>query len=253
MREPPVLILHHHPLFGLGVAEKELSGSGLRPVIVDGPGGELPPRDTAGIACILSLGGPQAVGDLGEYPWMRREIDLLAEAIQDKIPVLGLGLGARLLAKAAGGEVNPLVWHGRHWLEAGWAPVIRTDGARAGDPSLLGLGDALRALPASLEAFHFHHETVSLPRSGVTIAASACDDAQAFTIDGMHVGFQFLLEATEATVFGVVAEWKGLFDACGIGEAQLTMDTLRRLHANELAASQVFGRFFAAASERVAK
>lgn len=246
MPEPRALILHHHPRFGLGVGERELVGAGLRPVVVDGPEGEMPPRDTTGLACIVSLGGPMSAMADDEHPWMRRELALLEDAIRERVPVLGLGLGARLLARAAGWGVGPLVFNGRHWLEAGWAPVRRVSGAFA-DSKELGLGDCLRALPTMHDAFHFHHESVTPPMGAVVVAASDVDGAQAFVVDGMHVGVQFMLDANEHGVFGVIEEFGEFLESCGVPPSRASMDTIRRSHESELVASQVFARFFGAA------
>lgn len=245
MAKSGALILHHHPSFGLGVAEPELRHSGLSIRVVDGPGGEMPPRDTAGLACIVALGGPWSAMDDDEHPWMRKELLLLDEALSNGVPVLGLGFGARLLARAAGWRVSPLEYRGRHWLEVGWAPV-RTIPSAAADE--LGLGDCLRPLPPAFEAFHFHNETVIPGPGGFAVARSEVDPCQAFVLEGGHVGIQFLLEANEHSVFGVVEEFREFLATCGVAESQVTMDTIRRAHHTGLIASQVFSRFFGAAA-----
>lgn len=239
MADPPALVFHHDPLYGLGTAARELTGSGLRPVIIDGPGGELPPRDLTGIACIVSLGGSQSALDVAEYPWMRREIDLLSEALESGIPVLGLGLGAHLLAIASGGSVAPLQWHGRHWLEAGWSPV-----------RLVGDSGFWRGLPAELEVFHLHHETVQLTESARIVATSAADPAQAFELPGGHLGVQFMLEADDRAIMSLVEASSEFLVSCGLHPNQVTMDTIRRSNQVQLVASQVFARFFQAAAEQ---
>jgi GMP synthase (glutamine-hydrolysing) len=241
------LILHHHPRFGLGAAEAELRSSGMDIRVVDGPGGEMPPRDTAGLACIVALGGPWSALDDDEHPWMRKQLMLLEEALSNGVPVLGLGFGARLLARAAGWRVMPLEYAGRHWLEAGWAPVRRVDAGNV--QSGLGLGDCLRALPVAFEAFHFHSETVLPGPGGSAVARSDVDPCQAFVLDGGHAGIQFMLEADEHAVFGVAEEFREFLATCGVAESQLTMDTIRRAHHTGLIASQVFSRFFEAAGE----
>jgi len=234
--DPPALVFHHDPLYGLGAAGKELVGSGLRPVIIDGPGGELAPRDLAGVACIVSLGGSQSALDMAEYPWMRREVDLLREAIDEGIPVLGLGLGAHLLAVAAGGKVKPLQWQGRPWVEVGWSPIeLRASHA----PSGFWTG-----LPSGIEVFHFHHETVEAVPGASLVASSSADRAQAFELPGGQIGIQFMFEADEHAIMGLVEASSEFLFACGLHPNQITMDTIRRVHHMQLAASQFFARFF---------
>ena len=76
---------------------------------------------------LLVMGGPMGVEDLKNpnYPWLKKEVEILKFALENKIRVIGICLGAQLLAYAAGGAVEPLMfgYPKTKTLEVGWAPV----------------------------------------------------------------------------------------------------------------------------------
>ncbi|MCA8939891.1 MAG: hypothetical protein KDB07_08790, partial [Planctomycetes bacterium] len=119
-----IQLLEHHDAFSptLFVREAELAGVRLRRFNV--AEGEIPSRDLAGVSALVCAGGPYAVSDAAEYPWMRRELELVKEALQLDIPVLGLGFGARVLAVALGAEEVPLEFNGQPWAEIGWGEIV---------------------------------------------------------------------------------------------------------------------------------
>jgi GMP synthase-like glutamine amidotransferase len=139
---------------------------------------------------LLVMGGPMSVNDEAAHPWLKDEKRLIATAIDAAKPVLGVCLGAQLIASALGAGVrrNPVA-------EIGWFPVERTAG-----PSAAGL----EGLPSRTEAFHWHGETFDLPPGARLAARSEACENQAFTVGDRVVAFQFHLETTPASARALV-------------------------------------------------
>lgn len=140
----------------------------------------------ADVSGLVVMGGPMSVHDEKTLPWLGPEKDFLVSVIAAKRPVLGVCLGAQLLADVCGGEVtkNPD-------REIGWMPVRFSRDER--HPSWA------RALPETLPVFHWHGETFSLPTGAIPLASTTACANQAFVYPSRNlVGLQFHLEATSA-------------------------------------------------------
>jgi GMP synthase-like glutamine amidotransferase len=153
--------------------------------------GEAPPRHGTFDALVV-MGGPMSANDDARFPWMTQEKRLIAEAMARDTPLLGVCLGAQLIADAAGAPVfaSPM-------REIGWFPV-RLTRAAATHP-------LFRDLPAEFVPLHWHAETFDLPPNAVLLAESPACANQAFSIGDRVLGLQFHLEATAATVAELVA------------------------------------------------
>jgi GMP synthase-like glutamine amidotransferase len=138
----------------------------------------LPALDS--IDMIIIMGGPMSVNDEDQFPWLVQEKQFIRDAVVHEIPILGICLGAQLIAGAMGARVyrNPV-------KEIGWFP-IRAVPAPAGN---------LR-LPQECAAFHWHGETFDLPAGAVHLARSAGCENQAFQLNRDVIGLQFHLETT---------------------------------------------------------
>lgn len=132
---------------------------------------------------LIVMGGPMGVHDVADYPWLAAEKAFLRAVIDAGRRVLGICLGAQLIADVLGAHVYP---NGQK--EIGWFPVTRAKGAEA---TPLG-----RLLPAEFIAFHWHGDTFDLPPGAVQLAASAVCRNQAFAVGGRILGLQFHLETT---------------------------------------------------------
>jgi len=130
---------------------------------------------------LVVLGGPMGVADEARHPWLVAERRFIAEAVAAGKTILGICLGAQLIARALGAAVkkNPC-------KEIGWFPIRR-------DPALADsfLGEVF---PAEIEVFHWHGDTFDLPPGAIPVAASAACHNQGFILDERIVGFQFHLE-----------------------------------------------------------
>jgi GMP synthase-like glutamine amidotransferase len=131
------------------------------------------------------MGGPMSVNDEAQYPWLGPELALLRDTIGASKAVLGVCLGAQMIAKALGAAVYPA-----RQKEIGWFPVERTGPQHA----------LFDGLPTSFMAFHWHSETFDLPAGAVHLAKTAAVLNQAFAAGSRVLGMQFHMEATPASV-----------------------------------------------------
>jgi GMP synthase-like glutamine amidotransferase len=135
------------------------------------------------LIAIIPLGGSIGALDDANAPWLPGERALLKDAVEGGVPVLGLCLGAQLLAASIGGEVSRAPQP-----EIGIHKVSITDSE---DP-IFGPLSKVEAVPA----IQWHQDMVAmLPTSATTIASSAICQNQIFRIDGIHYGLQFHPEA----------------------------------------------------------
>lgn len=133
------------------------------------------------------LGGPMGVYDERLYPWLSAEKAWIAAAIRQKKPLLGICLGAQLIAEAIGGKVRQ-----NYYREIGWFPVELTEAAKQ--------SRAFRGFPDRFMPFHWHGDTFELPDRAMRTASSKGCPNQAFVYEDYVVGLQFHLEMDEAGI-----------------------------------------------------
>jgi GMP synthase (glutamine-hydrolysing) len=129
---------------------------------------------------VVLLGGPISVNDTRDYPFVDREIALARSRIGRDRPLLGLCLGAQVIARAAGGSVGP-----GPEKEIGWAPL------RLSEP---GLASPLVHLQG-VSVLHWHGEVCVLPDDIPSLASTAACRNQAFQVGDRCLGLQFHAEA----------------------------------------------------------
>lgn len=136
---------------------------------------------------LIVLGGPMSVNDADRLPHLTTELKLIEDAMRRDVPVLGICLGAQLIAKTLGAEVyrNPE-------KEIGWYDVSPTDDA-SGDPLLL-------PLQKTEKIFQWHGETFDMPRSARHLAYSFLCANQAYRYGAKVYGFQFHMEVDEPMI-----------------------------------------------------
>jgi GMP synthase (glutamine-hydrolysing) len=132
---------------------------------------------------LVVMGGPMSVYEEQRYPWLVKEKRLIEEAIQAGKAVIGICLGAQLIAHVLGARV----YAGRH-KEIGWFPVFMSEEARK--------TKIFRDFPPEMEVFHWHGDTFDLPPGCVRVAGSSACPNQAFVFEERVVGLQFHLEMT---------------------------------------------------------
>lgn len=184
------LIVQQVPHEGPGLIGVELKRAGFITETVRAYNGERLPRSAEGFTAIIVLGGPMGVYEEAVYPFIKDEIRLLKSALKHKVPVLGVCLGAQLLARAAGATV-----YKGPGKEIGFYKVSLTDeGAR----------DALlNGMPVELTVFQWHGDTFDVPKGGVNLASSALFPNQLIRVGKNAYGVQFHLEVD----LKMVTEW----------------------------------------------
>ena len=144
------------------------------------------PTTPANYDAIMVFGGAMHPDQDDAHPWLAPEVEFLQQALDARIPVLGVCLGAQLLARAAGGTVGPA-----ETSEVGWVEVELTAAGHA-DP-------VLSTLPARIDAFQWHHYTFGLPEAASELATSAAA-RQAFALGSHAWGIQFHAEVTREMI-----------------------------------------------------
>lgn len=137
---------------------------------------------------IIVMGGPMSVNDEASLPWLRPEKQFIRDAIEQGLSVLGVCLGAQLIASALGARVysNPQ-------KEIGWFQIEAT-------PSVTNTFH----FPEKFIVFQWHGETFDLPSGAVRLAKSIICENQAFQIGQHVIGLQFHLETTPESVQAIL-------------------------------------------------
>jgi GMP synthase (glutamine-hydrolysing) len=195
--------------------------------------GDEVPTDLDEVRAMVVLGGPMGVADIGkeQYPFLSAEVEILKRMISRDRPVLGICLGAQLLAHAAGAKVYPnikMIPGAKHsdppkpaepltpLPEIGWAPVnFPFPGGT--EPIVFGLSDGT-------EMIHWHFDTFDLPKlpsaappapggppaptGSVLISSTRICKNQAYRFKNRLFGFQYHLEATPEIIQAMVAAGK---------------------------------------------
>jgi len=141
---------------------------------------------------LIVMGGPMNIYQEDDYPWLRSEKGLIRQAIAAGKSVVGICLGAQLLADALGSPV----FAGTE-KEIGWLPIQLTEGGKNS-----GL---LTGLPDEPIVFHWHGDTFAIPEGALHLAESQGCRSQAFLYGGRVLGLQFHLESTPETVGQILA------------------------------------------------
>lgn len=143
--------------------------------------------DIDGYHGLVVLGGPMNVDEAHRYPHLRTELAVIEAALRQDKPVLGICLGAQLLAHVLGA---PVVRHACH--EIGWYELATTEQGRE-DTVLAHLGE-------SAPVFQWHGCTFGLPSGAVQLARTDTCEQQAFRYGNNAYGFQFHMEADQAMI-----------------------------------------------------
>ena len=182
-----LLVFQHSPCEPLGVLDPLLRRSGFRIRYVNFGRHPLAEVDVARYDGLVVLGGPMNVDETERYPHLLSEIRILREAISRDLPVLGICLGAQLLAASLGAAVRP-----NPVREIGWYPL---------EPALEAADDRLfRHFDGSQYVFQWHAYTFDLPAGAVHLASTATCRHQAFRFGAHAYGLQFHLEADELLI-----------------------------------------------------
>ncbi len=186
-----VLALEHVPFEGPGAIADWIARRGHALDRVSLFRGEAVPPPSA-VDALVVMGGPMGADDEDRFPFLHEEKRLLRACVDGGRPVLGVCLGAQLLARALGAPVRA-----QGHREIGWFP-LRWDAAARGVPGFAHV-------PDEAIVFHWHGDTFAIPAGTLRLASSdACANQGYATADGRVVGLQFHLETRDADVRGLV-------------------------------------------------
>jgi len=182
--EGRILIIKHIENEGPGFIEDIFEDNGWKLDTIELEKGEKLPSCLDDVAAIITLGGPMNVYEEDVYPFLKDEEALLRKALIEEIPVLGICLGAQLIAKTCGATIRRA-----SYKELGWYKLKLTkDGQK----------DALfRGLSKNLIVFQWHEDAFDIPQNGVLLAESRKCKNQAFRIGENVYGLQFHVEVTD--------------------------------------------------------
>ena len=185
-----VLVFQHDPFEDLGFFAEVLEKQRADYRVIRLFHGEMPAEEWEHVTALIILGGPMSVDEEERFPFLRWEKRIIRAAIDEAVPILGICLGAQLIASTLGTQV----FHGPV-KEIGWSPISITPHGQV--DSLLGY------LPESATVFQWHSDGFELPTGAIRLATSAHYSTQAFRVGKTIYGLQFHLEVTPR----MIARW----------------------------------------------
>ena len=183
----PIAIFRHLECEGPGYFADFLNKHSLEYSLIRVDQSDEIPNSISNYSALVFMGGPMSVND--DLPWIGKELSLIQQAEQAKMPVLGHCLGGQLICKALGGKINA-----NPVKEIGWHEVEVMENNIA--------NNWLATLPNKFEAFHWHGETFSIPKGATPILKSKYCMNQAFALDNI-LALQCHVEMTNE----MVNEW----------------------------------------------
>lgn len=205
------LVLQHEPMEGPGTIAEEIraAGHGVRLVRVDQK--EKVPAEPEPFGGMVVMGGTMGVYDQEKLPHLKEEIVLLAKAVKADKPILGICLGAQLLAASQGAEVKP------GEKEIGWFPVHKMPEA-CKDP-------VLRRLPENFPALMWHGDHFPLPKGAVHLLGTQKCACAGFRVGKKAYGLVPHLEMTAAMIDEMVSVSRKELAAAKVEPAQILEDS----------------------------
>jgi len=186
-----VLVVQHVAAEGLGVLYELLSERNWR-IDIRCYGVNIP-TNLKGYDALIILGGPMGAYEEERYPYLRQVKALVREASDKHLPVLGICLGAQLIAQALGAEVKP-----NPVKEIGWYPIELTPQGK----------ELWTDLPETFSVFQWHGDTFTLPPGATLLARGETCGNQAFVYGDNIWAFQFHFELTPE----MIANWITLYE-----------------------------------------
>jgi GMP synthase (glutamine-hydrolysing) len=151
--------------------------------------------DLKEIDWLIIMGGPMSVNDEKKYPWLAAEKKLIRQAINEEKTVIGICLGAQLIAESLGAEV-----YQNDQKEIGWFPIKLTSKALQ--------HKLFFNLQNPITVFHWHGDTFGIPENAIHLATSEACSNQGFLYQNKILGLQFHVETTEESLHQMFANGK---------------------------------------------
>ena len=227
------LVLQHVPYEGLGTIYSHLALRNIEAEYIKLYKNDELPADLAPYSCLIVMGGPMGVYDEDKYPFLIPEIKLIEKALEKDMPVLGICLGAQLMARAAGARVYP-----GEIKEIGWYGLSLT-GEGLIDPLFNGL-------PEELTVFQWHGDTFDVPSGATLLASSLSFPNQLLRIGEKGYALQFHLEVMEDMISAWIDENRAeLLALKGVIEPDVIIrETPARIARLKEYGDKIFSAFF---------
>jgi len=173
--------------------------------------------------CLIVMGGPMGIFDHVEYPWLETEKTFIKEAIDEGKVVLGICLGAQLIADVLGAEV-----YKNEDKEIGWFDIYR--------PAEIKGTIVDSAFPEKLEVFHWHGDTFDIPKGAQLLASSEACLHQGFVFEDRVVALQFHLETTADSAAALIEHCANDLDGSRFvqNKEEMLQDEVRFVHINQV-------------------
>jgi GMP synthase-like glutamine amidotransferase len=193
-----VLIIKNIITEGPGTIEDFLRKEDISFKVVELSSGEVPPS-LEDFNSLVIMGGPMGVYEIGQYPHLRIESRIIREAINRDMKVLGICLGAQMIAYCLGSNV----YKGPK-EEIGWQHIeLAGDGIRDPFMKKLAIHPSVGDFWRKFKVFHWHGDTFEIPIGALLLASSELYKNQAFRYKNNVYGFQFHIEVTKK----MIKEW----------------------------------------------
>lgn len=225
-----VLFVQHGFEDGPGLFAKVMADSGVTLEVVHPWRGERMPTHLDNFEGLALGGGSMSAYEGDQLPYLKDEMALIRTARTLGKPVLGMCLGAQLMANALGGLV-----YANKEKEIGFFEVTFTAAAET-DPLWHGL-------TAPFSPAHWHGDTFRLPEGAIRLASSALTANQLFVMDENLYGFQFHLEFDLPTVGEMLKGDADYLKANGVDPQEMLRQATEHLPKVEALARKVFGRW----------
>jgi GMP synthase (glutamine-hydrolysing) len=222
--------LRHLAFEELGLIEPWLRARGWRVHYYDVGVDELWKLDLEQVDLLVVLGGPIGAEDDAHYPYLAEEVRLIRERMDSGRPLLGICLGAQLMARALGAAVRPM-----GGKEIGFAPLTLAPAAR-GTP-LARIGDQ--------SVLHWHGDQFALPRGIESLAATPVCPHQAFMVGDHVMAWQFHLEVDPSRIEQWLIGHTGELTQAGIDFDALRAQAREHRHGLAQALDRVLSDWFA--------
>jgi GMP synthase (glutamine-hydrolysing) len=225
----PVVCIRNQPSAPLGIIEDVIRRADIPWHYVDMWSSDEMPH-VSEMSGLIVLGGEMNADDLDGYPFLRGVRDLIREAIDKEVPVLGVCLGAQILTRALGAEVRSAPRR-----EIGFLPVKAT-AAGMDDP-------VLASFAPETKVFQFHEDTCELPQGAELLMEGEDVRVQAFRIGKTAYGVQFHFEVTPEIIAAWCDDVPDLEDSWGRSKQAVLTEAETHLSAQRAAGHEAGDAF----------
>ena len=178
---------------------------------------------------LIIMGGPMSVNDEDKYPFIKREVEIIQKHLENNGKIIGICLGAQLLAKALGSKIYKGLKK-----EIGWGSLKIEDQDKSNP--ILGLSD--------IDVLHWHGETFDLPSGCERLASNSNYSNQAFKYKDLALGLQFHIEVTSTGLESWYKGHKHELDEEKIDIEYLRQQGKKKAPKLEAISTDIFNKFF---------